>query len=355
MKASALCRFLFNQSKGVRVLRTAKIVERILATIPIMFGVAVLVFLFMRFTPGDPVDLMMGEAGNVSQQEVAALRAQFNLDAPIYVQLYDYLGKAVHGDLGNSFKEQRPVLELIRETLPATIELTLMSVFFALLVAIPIGVYSAVKQNSLVDRASMGVSFLGVSMPGFWLGILLILIFSVKFGLTPSQGRISYGAGLVKVTGFYVLDSLLTGNMEALKSALSHLLLPAITLGSTMAAIVARVVRSSMLEVLRQDYIVLARAKGLSEFKVVVKHALRNGLIPTVTVVGMEIGALLGGNMIVETVFGWPGLGRLAVNAIFSRDYPLVQGVVMFYALVFVLANLIVDVLYTYINPKISM
>ncbi|MDI6915455.1 MAG: ABC transporter permease [Desulfitobacteriaceae bacterium] len=339
----------------MRVLRTAKIIERILATIPIMLGVAVLVFVFMRFTPGDPVDLMMGESGNVSQQEVATLRAQFNLDAPIYVQLYDYMKKAVYGDLGESFKEQRPVIDLISETLPATVELSLMAVLFALIIAIPIGVYSAVKQNSIVDRVSMGVSFLGVSMPGFWLGILLILIFSVKLGIVPTQGRIGYATGLVKVTGFYVLDSIITGNMVALKSSLSHLILPAITLGSTMAAIVARVVRSSMLEVLRQDYIVLARAKGLNEFKVVVKHALRNGLIPTVTVVGMEIGALLGGNMIVETVFGWPGLGRLAVSAIFGRDYSLVQGVVMFYAFVFVLANLAVDILYTYINPKISM
>lgn len=320
-----------------------------------MFGVVVLVFVFMRFTPGDPVDLMMGKAGNVTQEQIDALRAQFNLDAPIYVQLYDYLKDAVHGDLGDSFKEQRPVTELINQTMPATIELSVMAVLFALVIAIPIGVYSAVKQNSLIDRLSMGVSFLGVSMPAFWLGILLILIFSVKLGIAPPQGRIGNGTGLVHVTGFYILDSLITGNWAALKSSLSHLILPGVTLGATMAAIVARVMRSSMLEVLCQDYVVLARAKGLREFTVIAKHALRNGLIPAVTVVGIEIGALLGGNMIVETVFGWPGLGRLAVNAIFNRDYPLVQGVVMFYAFVFVMANLIVDVLYTFINPKITM
>lgn len=336
-------------------MRAVKIVERVLATIPIMIGVAILVFLFMRFTPGDPVDLMMGESGNVSAQEVATLRAQFNLDEPIYVQLFDYLQKASQGDLGLSFKKNRPVIELVKEALPATVELSLVAVVISLFIAIPIGVYSAVKQNSVIDRASMGISFLGVSMPAFWLGIVLILIFSVKLGITPAQGRIDYGVGLDKVTGFYLLDSILTGNLQAFKSTLSHLLLPAITLGATLAAIVTRVVRSSMLEVLRQDYIVMARAKGMSEFKVVVKHALRNALIPTVTVVGLEIGVLLGGNMIVETVFGWPGLGRIAVEAIFNRDYPLVQGVVMFYAIVFVMANLIVDILYTYINPKISI
>lgn len=336
-------------------MKFVKILERVLAAIPIMIGVTILVFLFMRFTPGDPVDLMMGEAGNVTTQEIATLRSQFNLDAPIYVQLYDYLGNAVHGDLGVSYKKNRPVVALIKETLPATMELSLVAVIFALVIAIPIGVYSAVKQYSAIDRVSMGISFLGVSMPAFWLGILLILIFSVKLGITPVQGRMDYGLGFESITGFYLLDSLITGNLQAFKSASMHLILPAISLGATMAAIVARVTRSSMLEVLRQDYVTLARAKGLSEFKVVVKHALRNALIPTVTVVGIEIGVLLSGNMIVETVFGWPGLGRLAVDAIFNRDYPTVQGVVMFYALVFVLSNLIVDVIYTYINPKITI
>lgn len=336
-------------------MKAIKIFERLIAAFFIMIGVAVTVFIFMRFTPGDPVDLMMGEAGNVSQQEVAALREQFNLDKPIYAQLYEYMGSVVIGDLGVSFKKKRPVSDLIRETLPATVELALAAVVFALVIALPIGVYSAVRQNSLVDRVSMGLSFLGVSMPTFWLGIVLIIIFSIQFDLVPVKGRLDYGLGLTKVTGIYVWDSLLTGNFTALKSALSHLILPAVTLGATMAAIVARVMRSSMLEVLRQDYVMLARAKGLSEFSVIVRHAMRNAMIPVLTVVGIEVGVLLGGNMIVETVFGWPGLGRLAVDAIFNRDYPLVQGVVMFYAFVFVMANLVVDVLYTLVNPKISM
>jgi peptide/nickel transport system permease protein len=334
-------------------MKAIKIAERVLATIPIMLGVALIVFLFMRFTPGDPIDLMMGNSGSVSQAEINQLRSQFNLDKPIYIQLKDYLVNIASGDLGNSFKKSRPVSVLIAETLPATVELAMSACLLAIVVGIPIGVWSAVKQNSFVDRASMGISFFGISMPQFWLGILLILIFSVKLGWTPVKGRLDFGVRIDHITGLYIVDSLLTGNVIGFKNAFMHLLLPAITLGSAMAAIIARVTRSSMLEVLRMDYVTLAKAKGLKGWKVIVKHALRNGLIPTVTVIGLEIGVLLGGNMIVETVFGWPGLGRLAVEGIFNRDYPLIQAVVMFYAFTFVLANLAVDILYTYLNPKL--
>ncbi|TDG00088.1 ABC transporter permease [Paenibacillus piri] len=336
-------------------MRSVKILERILGTIPIMIGVALVVFIFMRFTPGDPIDLMMGNSGNVSQQEVDNLRAQFNLDQPIYVQLKEYLGNLVQGDLGESFKKRRPVAELIGETLPATIELALAACLFSMIVGIPIGIYSALKQNSLIDRANMGTAFLGISMPPFWLGIVLMFIFSVSLGFTPVKGRLDFGIDIQHITGLYMIDSVLTGNWEGFRNAFMHLLLPAVTLGAAMASIISRITRSSMLEVLQMDYVTLARAKGLKESKVILKHALRNGLIPTVTVIGLEIGALLGGNMIVETVFGWPGLGRLAVESIFNRDYPLVQGVVMFYAFTFVLANLIVDVVYTYLNPKLRM
>ncbi len=244
---------------------------------------------------------------------------------------------------------------LIGERLPATIELAFGSLFIGLLIAFPIGILSAVKQNSLLDRLSMGAAFLGISMPSFWLGIILILIFSVKLHWLPVQGRIDYDAGLQTVTGLYMLDSILTGNGPALISSLKHLILPSIALGSAVAAIVARVLRSSLLEILRSDYVKLARAKGAGETTVVMKHAVRNALIPTVTVVGLQVGVLLGGNMIVETVFSWPGLGRLVVEAIFNRDFPLVQGAVMVYAFIFVAANLVVDVLYTYLNPKIEM
>lgn len=333
-------------------MKITKIIERVLATIPIMLGVAIIVFLFMRLTPGDPVDLMMGE-GNVTEAEAAALREQMNLDKPLHIQLKDYILQLLHGDMGQSFKKNRPVSELILETLPATIELALAAVFISAFIGIPLGVYSAVKQNSFIDRLAMGGSFLGISMPPFWLGIVLILVFSVFLGLTPVKGRIDFEFTIPTITGMYLVDSLIIGDFAAFKNVLSHLILPALTLGASMAAIVARITRSSMIETLNSDYVVLARAKGLPEWKVVVVHALRNALIPTVTIIGLEIGVMLSGNMIVETVFGWPGLGRLAVEGIFNRDYTLVQGVVMFYAFVFVMANLIVDIIYTYLNPKL--
>jgi len=336
-------------------MRLVKVIERMLAALPIMLGVAVIVFLFMRMTPGDPVDIMMGQGGAVSAGEVEQLRSEFNLDKPIYVQLGLFLAGLSRGDLGTSFVRQTSVASLIGARLPATIELALGALIIGLLIAFPIGIISAIKQNSLVDRLSMAGAFLGISMPSFWLGILLIMIFSVNLRWLPVQGRIDYDANLQTVTGFYVLDSLLTGNRVALVSSLKHLLLPSITLGAAVAAIVARVLRSSLLEILRSDYVKLARAKGASETVTVMKHALRNALIPTVTVVGLQVGVLLGGNMIVETVFSWPGLGRLVVDAIFSRDFPLVQGAVMVYAFTFVAANLIVDVLYTYLNPKIEL
>ena len=336
-------------------MRLVKIIERILVAIPIMLGVTIIVFLFMRLTPGDPVDLMMGETGNVTQQEQNALKKEFNLDKPLHVQLGYFLAGLMRGDLGTSFRRGKPVSELIWQTMPATVELAAAATLLSLLFALPIGIISAIRQNSMVDRVAMGGSFIGISMPNFWLGIVLIIVFSVHLRIFSVTGRIDYGLNLTHLTGVYVLDSLITANWPALFSSLKHLFLPAVTLGAQMAAIVARVIRSSMLEVLRQDYVSFARAKGLREGAVIVKHSLRNALIPTVTVVGIQIGVLLGGNMIVETVFGWPGLGRLAVDAIFARDYPLVQGVVMVYALTYVLANLIVDILYTFINPKISL
>lgn len=341
--------------KGVtEVMRLAKIIERILLTIPILLGVVIIVFLFMRLTPGDPVDMMMGDSGNVSEQEIETLTSELNLDKPLHIQLTTYFAGFFQGDLGDSYKKNRPVTELIIETLPATVELALAAAFISLVIGIPIGVYSAVKQNKLIDRLSMGGSFLGISMPPFWLGIVLILIFSAYLGWTPVKGRIDFGVDITSITGFYLIDSLLSGNLSAFKNVLLHLLLPAIALGASMAAIIARVTRSSMIETLRSDYIMSARAKGVKEWRVIIVHGLRNGLIPTITMVGLEIGVLLSGNMIIETVFGWPGLGRLAVEGIFSRDYPLVQGVVMFYAFVFVFANLIVDILYMYLNPKLK-
>ncbi|HHX22909.1 MAG: ABC transporter permease [Tepidanaerobacteraceae bacterium] len=332
-----------------------KILERLLATIPVVLGIAIIVFLFMRLTPGDPVDIMMGKAGMVTEAEIQALQEEFNLNEPLHIQLLLFFKGLFSGDLGNSITRGVPVIKLIKETLPATIELAMGALVVALIIALPIGIISAVKQNSIIDRVAMAGSFVGISMPGFWLGIVLIILFSVNLNWLPSQGRLSHLIYLEHITGLYVIDAILTGNTPALIDALKHLLLPSITLGASMAAIIARVMRSSMLEVLKQDYVMLARSKGLSQWLVVVRHCIKNAMMPTITVVGMQVGVLLGGNMITESVFGWPGLGRLVVDAIFNRDYPLVQGVVMFYALTFVIANFLVDVIYTYINPKIEL
>ncbi len=336
-------------------MRAVKILERMLYTVPIMVGVAIIVFFFIRLTPGDPVDIMMGRGGAVSATEIEQLRHQFHLDRPLHVQLWYFLRDAACGNLGYSYIRNKPVVELLAERLPATIELTLGSLLVSLAIATPIGILSAVRQNSPLDRFSMAGAFLGISMPGFWLGIVLILVFAVHLQWLPAQSRLGYGFQLRELTGMYVVDSLLTGNLPALVDSARHLFLPSVTLGAGVAAIVARVLRSSMLEVLRSDYIKLARSKGATEWRVVIRHALRNALIPTVTVVGLQFGVLLGGNMIVEAVFSWPGLGRLVVDAIFSRDFPLIQGAVMVYALTFVLVNLAVDILYTYLNPQISL
>jgi len=332
-----------------------QVIERIIAAIPIMLGVVILAFLFMRMIPGDPVDIMMGEAGGVTLEEMDSLRAQFDLDKPLLVQLTSYLGKLTRGDMGYSIQRARPVKEVILEAVPATIELALFSLLFALVVGIPLGIASARYQNSVIDRFGMTASFLGISMPAFWLGIIGIIVFSLRLGWFPTSGRITYGMAPATATGLLTLDALITGDAQALRDALRHLALPAITLGAGVAAVVARVTRSSMLEALKTDYVLFAKAKGVPEVIIVVRHALRNALIPTVTVVGLQMGTLLGGNMIVETIFGWPGLGRIVVDAIFSRDYPLVQAAVMVYALTFVVINLATDIIYTYLNPKMTL
>ena len=234
-------------------MRAVKVIERMLITVPIMFGVAVVVFLFMRLTPGDPVDIMMGQGGAVGVGEMEQLRSEFHLDEPLHVQLWLFLKDAVRGDLGYSYTQKRPVSELILERLPATIELAAGALFFALIIAFPIGIVSAVRQRSLLDQFSMAGAFLGVSMPAFWLGIILILLFAVRLHWLPVQGRITFGVSLEHVTGIYVLDSILTRNGPALASSLKHLVLPSVSLGAAVAAIVARVLRSSMVEILRQE------------------------------------------------------------------------------------------------------
>jgi peptide/nickel transport system permease protein len=336
-------------------MRALVVLRRVLNTIPIMVGVAVVVFVVMRMLPGDPVDIVLGQTGAISQQDLDRLRQDFHLDRPVAEQLYQFLAGVARGDLGTSFARRRPVFAMLVEALPATVELAVAATAVALAVAVPVGVLSAVYQRSWLDRLAMGGAFLGISMPAFWLGIVAIIVFAVRLGWFPTSGRIGFEVLLRPVTGFVLLDSVLTRNWAALWDGLRHLTLPAVVLGAGLMAVVARVMRSSMIEVLREQFVTTARSKGLAGRVVVLRHALRNALIPTVTVVGLQLGVLLGGNMIVETVFGWPGMGRLVVDAIFSRDYPVVQGAVMLYAATFVLANLVVDLCYIYLDPRMAL
>ncbi len=319
-----------------------------------ILGVLIIVFFFMRLLPGDPVEIMLGDTA-ASREEMARLRNELNLDEPLPRQLWLFLKGLSHGDLGYSVVKHRPVAEMLLETLPPTIELTLATFTVAMLIALPVGILTALKPGSWFDRVMMSGALLGISMPNFWFGLILILIFCVHLGWFPTSGQVGAGVDLIRITGFLTVDAILSGNTRMLADVLKHLVIPATTLGAAFAAIMARVIRSSMLETLRMDYVVAARAKGVSELSVVLRHAFRNALIPAVTVAGLEVGKLLGGNMIVETIFAWPGLGRLVVSSIFARDYIMVQAAVMFYALTYVAANLIVDVLYTLLNPRIEL
>ena len=331
-----------------------RLLERLLQLVPVLLGISVIVFAMMALTPGDPVQIMLGDSlANEAQKE--SLRRDMGLDLPVMERFVRFLGNAVTGNFGLSFFHRRPVGEIILERLPATIELTLVSLVIAILVAIPLGVIAAVRRDSLLDRLATVGSMLGVSMPGFWFGILLILLFAVQLHWLPVSGRSGFGQEVPAVTRFVLVDALIAGRLDSFLDALRHILLPAVTLGLGMAALLMRVTRTAMVEALAQDYVVFAEAKGLSRARVIGRHALKNALIPTVTVAAIETGSLLGGNMIVETVFGWPGLGRLVVEAIFTRNYPLVQAAVLLYAVTYVLLNFVADLLYSVLNPKVRL
>ncbi len=331
-----------------------KLLERLLQLLPVLLGVSVIVFVMMTLTPGDPVQIMIGDQSITAEQE-AAMRRDLGLDRPIHERFFLFLGNAVQGDFGQSFYHRRPVSDVIAERLPATIELSLVALLVALATSIPLGVLAAIRKNSFLDRVATIGSLLGVSLPGFWFGILLLLLFAVNLHWLPVSGRIGYSSEIAPITHFLLIDTLLRGRPDAFLDALSHIILPAITLGLPMTAILMRVTRTSMLEVLRQDYVTFAEAKGLSRRRILIRHALKNALIPTVSVAAIETGSLLGGNMIVETVFGWPGLGRLVVESIFLRNYPLVQAAVLFYAVTYVLLNFVADILYTVLNPRVRL
>jgi ABC-type dipeptide/oligopeptide/nickel transport system permease component len=331
-----------------------RVIDRLLQLVPVLLGVTVIVFLMINLTPGDPVEIMLGDMKSTPEQ-AESLRRDMGLDRPPVERFFRFVGNAVQGNFGLSFFHRRPVIDVIAERLPATVELTLASLVLALAISIPLGVLAAVHKGGWLDRSATVGSLLGVSMPGFWFGILLIMLFAVKLGVLPVSGRIGYGYEVPSITGLLLVDTLLAGRLDSFAQAVRHLTLPAITLALPMAAPLMRVTRASMLEVLRSDYVTFAEAKGLSRRRVLWRHALKNALIPTVTIAALETGSLLGGNMIVESVFGWPGLGRLVVESIFARNYPLVQAAVLLYAVTYVLLNFIADVAYTQLNPKVRL
>jgi len=330
---------------------TEYIIKRFFAMFGVLFAVSLLVFLIMHLAPGDPASLSLGLYASPS--EIEKVRAEMGLDNPLHIRYLDFLWKALHGDFGYSYYTKQPVFSELLRLFPATVELTIFAMFLALIVGVTAGVISAYKQYSIFDNVSMIVALGGVSIPVFWLGLILMWVFSLILGWTPVSGRIDMRIDLHQITGLYMLDSILTANITALKDSIKHIILPCVTLATIPMAIVARFTRSSMLEVIRQDYIRTARAKGLQESIVVGKHALKNALIAVVTVIGLQIGMLLSGAVVTETVFSWPGIGHLIVEAILRRDYPLVQGAILFIAFVYAIMNFIVDISYSYLDPRI--
>jgi len=309
---------------------------------------------FIRLLPGDPILLMAGERG-VTPERRAELEHIMGFDRPLWEQYFSFLGNLLHGDLGVSIVTKAPVMDEFLGRFPATIELAVVALFISCVLGMILGIISATRQYSIFDYLSMLGALIGVSMPIFWLGLVFMLIFSLNLGWLPMSGRLSVGVELQTITNFYVLDAILTANWEALRDALWHIIMPAFTLSTIPTAIIARMTRSSMLEVLRQDYIKTAKAKGLSQFKVVFKHALRNALIPVVTTIGLQFGVLLCGAILTETIFAWPGVGKWMYDAVMQRDYMVIRGGTLFLASIFIVINLCVDVLYAVINPRIKV
>lgn len=329
------------------------LVKRLLLTVPTFIALMFVTFLAIRLVPGDPVEVRTGERG-ISAERLAYFRHELGLDQPVWKQFVDYVWQLLHGDFGTSLSTSEKVLTEFFTLFPATLELALAGMLFSIIIGIPAGVVAAVKRGSWFDHTLMGAAVTGFSMPIFWWGLLLIMLVSEGWGLTPVSGRID----MIKfyfepVTGFMLIDSLLSDQKGAFLSALHHLVLPMIVLGTYPLAVVARMTRSSMLEVLSEDYVRTARAKGLSEFRVISLHALRNALIPVVTVVGLQVGGLLAGAVLTETIFSWPGVGKWLIESIARRDYPALQGGILLISSLVIIVNVLVDVLYGAINPRI--
>ena len=328
------------------------ILRRIALLIPTILGITIVAFGFVRVLPGDPVLLMAGERG-LTPERHAELLKQFGFDRPIWEQYYDYLLGILHGDLGNSIVTKKPVITEFFALFPATVELSVCAMILAVALGIPIGIIAAVRRGSFFDHTVMTTALVGYSMPIFWWGLLLIILFAGTLQWTPVSGRISLIYFFPPVTGFMLIDSLLSGQDGAFRSALSHLILPTVVLATIPLAVIARQTRSAMLEVLSEDYVRTARAKGLSPFRIISIHALRNAMIPVITTIGLQVGVLLAGAILTETIFSWPGIGKWMVDSIFRRDYPVVQGGLLLVAGIIMLVNLTVDILYGLINPRI--
>jgi len=322
-----------------------------LQIIPVLLGVSIVVFFMVRAIPGDPAQIMLGQ--QATQEQVQQVRENMGLDKPIFVQYGLFLKDAIRGDLGDSIVTGRPVTTELMVRLPATFELVAFAMLIAILVGVPVGVISAVRQYSLLDKTTSVLALTGISMPIFWLAMILVVIFGVNLELLPFPGRLDPTTGITAITGLVLVDSLLTLNFAGFWDGLLHLIMPALALGTIPMAVIMRMTRSSMLEVMHEDYVRTARAKGVVPWRVVSKHALRNAMLPTITVIGLQVGLLMGGAIITETIFSWPGIGLYAYNSISTRDYASIQGVVLYGALLFVLVNLIVDVLYAILDPRV--
>ncbi len=316
-----------------------------------LLGVSVVVFAMVRAIPGDPAQILLGQAATPDQ--VADVRARLGLDQPLITQYLLFIRGALTGDLGDSLVVGQPVTTVLLERFPATLELTLAALLFAIAVGVPVGVIAAVRQYSLLDKITSVVALTGVSMPIFWLALVLVVVFTVRLDWLPFPGRVGGDVAFTSYTGLYLLDTLITLNFAAFWDVLRHLILPAVALGTIPMAVITRMTRSSMLEVMNEDYVRTARAKGVVPRRVVFRHALRNAMLPTITVIGLQFGLLMGGAILTETIFGWPGVGQIALESVNRRDYAMIQGVVLYGATFFVLVNLLVDVLYAVLDPRV--
>jgi peptide/nickel transport system permease protein len=333
---------------------TSYLIRRLFGLIPVLLGISILVFAFVRAIPGDPARVMLGE--RATEEAVQQIREDMGLNRPLLEQYLKYMGGILRGDLGTSIFSQIPVADDMKRRFPATLELSLAAMLFALLVGVPLGILAAVQRNSAVDNVAMAVALIGVSMPVFWLGMILKFIFSISTKVFPPSARISdlLSFSFEPITNMYILDGLLRLNFVVVWDAMLHLVMPAVALGTIPMAIIARMTRSSMVEVLSQDYVRTAKAKGLVQRTVVWKHALRNAMLPVITVVGLSFGGLLSGAVLTETIFSWSGIGSWIYEGIFQRDYPVIQSGVLLVSLVFVLVNLIVDLSYAFFDPRIQ-